>query len=344
MTDRPHASFSLRTFGVAAVSLAALLGASAHIGACAAGQVRADGPSRGAGSSAATPRLAGSLDGIFSAVIVDDPLPGADVPTRIAWALDVARATTAESYDADEALESVSDVPATLSPQRAAWYRVDEAINLATVASSPSPIGPPVSVAAQRSASRRAVKPGHLRLYVPKARERYDIELYDASGRMRLPAIVEATRALRDHGSQVSRSVSPRLLAMLYLVGQHFDAELQIISGYRVRGVNASRGSRHGSAEACDFRIEGVGIRTIADYAETTFAQLGMGVYPTSGFVHMDTRQQTFYWQDSSGPGQRSRTRARAITQRGNPTEDVTLRSVHMTEREVYAWPSRSSE
>lgn len=334
MTYRSRASSTPRRLW-----FAALIAVSVHLVSCASIQPRSVTGPRGSASQDA--RIAGSLDGIVSSVMTDDPLPGADVATRIAWAIDIARATTAESYDADEALESVSAVPTTLSPQRAAWYRVDEAINLATVAAAPSPVGDPISVAAQRIASQRNVKPGHLRLYVPKARERYDIELYDAQGRMRLPAIVEATRALRDHNSQISRSVNPRLLAMLYLVGQHFDAELQVISGYRVRGVNASRGSRHGSAEACDFRIEGVSIRDIAGYAERTFANLGMGVYPNSGFVHMDTRTQTFYWQDSSGPGQRSRTRARAITQRGNPNEDVTLRSVHMTEREVYAWPTR---
>src|SRR5699024_6216105 len=116
--------------------------------------------------------------------------------------------------------------------------------------------------------------------YVPKERERYDIQLYDTDGRMQLKGVFEASKALRDHNSQIIKPIHPRLLAMLYLVGQHFDKELEVISGYRVRGVNASRGSRHGFGKAADFRISGVNIYTISAYAESTFAELGMGVYP----------------------------------------------------------------
>lgn len=283
----------------------------------------------------------GALEGISSAVLLEDPLPGADAPTRIAWAMDQARFAAAESWDADEALD-ISAAPVTLSPQRAAWYRVDEAINLASVAAAPSPDGEPVSVEAQRAAQSARVKPGYLHLYLPKGRERVQIQLYDEYGRMRLQGIVEASYLMRDFRSGIVRSIHPRLLAMMYLVGQHFDAELEIISGYRVRGVNASRGSRHGSGEAVDFKISGVSLRAITDYAESTFANLGMGIYPNSGFVHMDTRTQTFYWSDTSRAGQRSRTRARSTQRRGDPSKDPTMRSVHLSEQELYAWPKRN--
>lgn len=286
--------------------------------------------------------LHGSLDGIQSAVIQHDPLPGANVMERMAWALDQARFAAAESWDADEALD-IGAAPETLSPQRAAWYRVDEALNLATVAAAPSPVGDPVSVEAQRAAQAARIPPGYLHLYLPKGRERVQIQLYDEYGRMRLQGIVEASRIMRDFRSGIVRSINPRLLAMLYLVGQYFDSEIEIISGYRIRGVNASRGSRHGSGEAVDFRIQGVSLREITNYTESTFANLGMGIYPNSGFVHMDTRKQTFYWSDTSRSGQRSRTRARAITLRGDPAKDPTMRSVHLTEQELYAWPKRGS-
>lgn len=278
----------------------------------------------------------GSFDGLDSAVFEVDPVHGASPQERVEWAVELARATTAESYDADEALDAVTRVVPKISPIRAAMYRVDEAVNLAHIASLPSPHGKPASIEQRRATEGRNVKPGHLRLYIPRSREHYDIQLYDESGRMRLAAVVEASQALRDHNSQIAKSIHPRLLAMLYLIGQHFDQELQIISGYRVRGVNASRGSRHGSGEAADLRIQGVSIHAIAAFAESTFANLGMGVYPTSRFVHIDTRTQTFYWQDRSGPGQRSRTRARAITRRGSADTDPTLRSIHMTENEVF--------
>lgn len=281
----------------------------------------------------------GSLQGFESAVYANDPILGADVYERVAWAVERAKDTTNESYDAYEAIADIASAPEELSPTDAASGWVEMATVLGTVAATPSPNAEPVSIEQRRRASERNIPPGHLRLWVARERKRYDIKLYDHRGRMQLDAVIEASKALRDQSSQIVKPISPRLLAMLYLVGQHFDKELQIVSGYRVRGVNASRGSRHGFGKAADFRISGVNIYSIAAFAESTFAQLGMGVYPTSGFVHMDTRRTTFYWRDNSGPGQRTRTRARSINRRGDPRRDPTLRSMHMTEHEVFIAP-----
>lgn len=226
-----------------------------------------------------------------------------------------------------------------------AWLRIDEALNFASVASAPSPEAAPVSIERQRIArEERTVPPGELWLDVINSREEYRIRLYDSSGRMRLEAIREASWAFRDLRAERARSVNPRLLAMLYLIQQHYDRELEVVSGYRVRGVNATEGSRHGSASACDLRIEGVSIREIARLAESSFANVGVGYYPNSGFVHVDARERTFYWIDYSGSGQRSRTRARSIDVRTDPEDDLTLRSVHITEEELYQLPPRYAE
>ena len=126
---------------------------------------------------------------------------------------------------------------------------------------------------------------------------------------------------------------------MLYLVGQHYDAPLNVVSGYRQRGITATEGSRHGAANACDFYVDGVGVRSLARTIEGMFANVGVGYYPRSGFVHLDSRRRTYYWIDNSGPGQRSRTRTRSIEVAANPADDVTLRSVHVTEQELYIPP-----
>lgn len=284
-------------------------------------------------------KVAGEIERFQSAVFDRDPVPGTDVYERVAWAVERARDTTNASYEVDEAFADIGHLPEKLTPERAAQMRVEMAALLAHIAATPSPNSEPATIEQRRRAQERTILPGHLRLWVPKERERYDIQLYDANGRMQLRGVFEASKALRDHASQIIKPVDPRLLAMLYLVGQHFDKELEVISGYRVRGVNATRGSRHGYGKAADFRISGVNIYTIAAYVESTFAQLGMGIYPTSGFVHMDTRSTTFYWLDRSGPGQRTRTRARAIDRRADPGKDPTLRSIHLTEQELFAWP-----
>lgn len=283
--------------------------------------------------------VAGSLQGFESAVYDDDPVPGADVYERVTWAVERAQDTTNESYDAFEAIADIHGAPPELSPVDAASGWVEMATVLGTIAATPSPNAEPVSIERRRRANKRNVPPGHLHLRVARERKSYDIKLYDNRGRMQLDAVIKASRALRDQSSQIVKPIDPRLLAMLYLVGQHFDKELEVVSGYRVRGVNASKGSRHGFGKAADFRISGVNIYNIAAFAESTFAQLGMGVYPTSGFVHMDTRRTTFYWRDNSGPNQRTRTRARSIDRRGDPQRDPTLRSIHMTEHEVFTAP-----
>jgi hypothetical protein len=36
---------------------------------------------------------------------------------------------------------------------------------------------------------------------------------------------------------------------------------------------------------------------------------VGVGVYPSSGFVHIDVRDRSYFWVDASGPGKRNRER-----------------------------------
>lgn len=325
-------------FSSAARTLCVLLAAMVIFTGCSGAQ-RAVTSSGEPVSHASNERILGEVDHFESTVFDHDPVPGTDVYERVAWAVERARDTTNAAYDSDEAFADIERTPEKLTPTAAAQSRVEMAALLAHIAAMPSPNDEPATIEQRRRAQEREIPPGHLRLWVPKERERYDIKLYDTNGRMQLRGVFEASKALRDHASQIIKPVDPRLLAMLYLVGQHFDKELEVISGYRVRGVNATRGSRHGFGKAADFRISGVNIYTIAAYVESTFAQLGMGVYPTSGFVHMDSRTTTFYWLDRSGPGQRTRTRARAIDRRADPSKDPTLRSIHLTEQDIFAWP-----
>ena len=55
--------------------------------------------------------------------------------------------------------------------------------------------------------------------------------------------------------------------------------------------------------------------------------------------VHLDDRDVTFYWVDYSGPGQRSRTRARSIDVRTDPADDPTTVTPNITEERLYILP-----
>ena len=217
-----------------------------------------------------------------------------------------------------------------------AWLIVDEALNLARLEVAPEADARPVSIQRRLAAENRTqVKPGELRLYSVNTRERARIQLYDRAGRMTQEAVRQASYLLRDQRARSTRSIDTRLLAMLYLVGQHFDAELRVVSGYRTRFLNATEGSRHGQARACDFNMPGVSLREITAFAEATFARVGVGVYPHSGFVHLDARESTYLWVDVS-KSKKSKYRARPVRDRVSIAKDPTMHGPHINEELLY--------
>lgn len=116
-----------------------------------------------------------------------------------------------------------------------------------------------------------------------------------------------AAHVLRDPRTGNEHPVDPRVLDLVYRVAVHFDAhEVRIISGYRTPH-NGSH-SNHGKGRAIDLVIPGASDEDVARFArEQGF--VGVGVYPTSGFVHLDVRERSYFWVDYSGPGKRNRTR-----------------------------------
>ena len=110
-----------------------------------------------------------------------------------------------------------------------------------------------------------------------------------------------ASHALRDPRSNQEKPIEPRVLDLAYRVQVHFQAKaLRVVSAYR-RGV-----SKHGKGRAIDIVVPGARDDEVARFART-FGYVGVGLYPRSGFVHLDTRPRSYFWVDSSGPGQKSR-------------------------------------
>lgn len=108
---------------------------------------------------------------------------------------------------------------------------------------------------------------------------------------------------LRDFRNGKVRQPPDRLLYQLYQVQQHFDAPVEIVSGYRHW---ARPTSRHFKGWAVDFKVEGVDPKVVWAYCKE-FKDVGCGHYPTSQFVHMDVRDKSYAWIDMSGPGERAR-------------------------------------
>jgi uncharacterized protein YcbK (DUF882 family) len=110
-----------------------------------------------------------------------------------------------------------------------------------------------------------------------------------------------ASHALRDPRNNQERSIDARVLDLAYRVQTHFQVNaLRVVSCYR-RG-----GSKHGKGRAIDIVVPGARDEEVARFART-FGFVGVGLYPRSGFIHLDTRPRSYFWVDSSGPGQKSR-------------------------------------
>ncbi|MEN3029102.1 MAG: DUF882 domain-containing protein [Aquificaceae bacterium] len=111
-------------------------------------------------------------------------------------------------------------------------------------------------------------------------------------------ALREINHLLRDHRSGEVTSMDLKLLDLLYLITRLSEKErIVVISGYRSPGTNAylhkkkrgvARESYHTLGKAVDIRIEGMSLQALRELALNLRAG-GVGYYPKSGFVHLDT-------------------------------------------------------
>lgn len=122
--------------------------------------------------------------------------------------------------------------------------------------------------------------------------------VYWRDGRYAPDATRELNVLLRDHRAAKVAPINPRLFDALWDVCQALDADepYKVICGYRSRQTNASkrrvsrgvaRESYHTRGMAVDVALEGRSLRAVAGQAKALETG-GVGVYPRSGFVHLD--------------------------------------------------------
>ena len=123
--------------------------------------------------------------------------------------------------------------------------------------------------------------------------------VYFANGSYLPDALAEATRVMRDWRTGDEHFIDPTLFDALHAVRLRLDTvqPFQIISGYRSPKTNAmlhrhsdgvAERSQHVQGKAIDVRIEGADLSRLRD-AALDLAAGGVGYYPSSGFVHIDT-------------------------------------------------------
>ena len=114
--------------------------------------------------------------------------------------------------------------------------------------------------------------------------------------------VKRAARAFAPRDSRV-HPVAPHLLDLVYRAMRHFQATMvHLVSGYR----RDRAGSRHTQGRAIDMVLPGVSNDDLAEYTRQ-YGFVGVGIYPKSGFVHLDVRNSSFFWVDNTLPDERSR-------------------------------------
>lgn len=123
--------------------------------------------------------------------------------------------------------------------------------------------------------------------------------VYWQDGRYVAEGLAAINHLLRDHRSGEAGNMEPMLLDLLHLLRQRLDLTqpYEVISGYRSPLTNAqlrqhsngvAKNSLHMEGRAIDVRLSGDALRHLL-YAARDLRAGGVGYYPRSGFIHLDT-------------------------------------------------------
>jgi uncharacterized protein DUF882 len=116
-----------------------------------------------------------------------------------------------------------------------------------------------------------------------------------------------ADRFLRDHFTNESTKMEPKLVSMVVAAAVHFHSDIaDVVSGFRhpkynlylrKKGHQVARDSQHTHGNAIDFYIPNVDTKVLHAWAKAQKLG-GVGLYLESKFVHMDTGPIRFWSGD----------------------------------------------
>ena len=173
----------------------------------------------------------------------------------------------------------------------------------ALVLISPTPAGVQPGEISNTGASATTGAERSVQLFNTHTNERIDI-VYKRGDEYVSSALAKLDYFLRDHNTNEVRHFDPRLydiLADLTASVGHPGGEIDIVCGYRTPETNAALRahtngvaihSLHIQAKAIDLRMPGVNTLKLRR-AALALARGGVGYYPHSDFIHVDTGRVT---------------------------------------------------
>jgi uncharacterized protein YcbK (DUF882 family) len=141
---------------------------------------------------------------------------------------------------------------------------------------------------------------GNIHLRNLYRQEELKVNIFNADGSYNNDILKQLSHLLRCKRTDTEIAIEPRLFTILSHVYDHFGGRrIEITSGYRNQRKTTSN---HYRGSATDIMIEGVHPKRLRGFIESLDAGfMGVGIYPKSGFVHVDIRPPPAYrWIDYS--------------------------------------------
>ncbi len=126
--------------------------------------------------------------------------------------------------------------------------------------------------------------------------EQVEVVFDTASGDMDEATYRAVKHLMRCRRTGAEAPIDPRLIEMLYKLSQRAGEKIVLISGFRTPAFAVSN-SYHTRGMAADIRIPGMTTLMVRDLARSMGVR-GVGYYPRSQFVHVDLRDEPYFWTD----------------------------------------------
>jgi uncharacterized protein YcbK (DUF882 family) len=154
-------------------------------------------------------------------------------------------------------------------------------------------------LAPARAGAATDAAPGRLALYNTHTREGLAVVYRDEAGRYDPDALARVNHVLRCHRTGEEGAIDVRVIEFLRAVDVELGGgrEIHVISGFRSaeynawlirRGSGVSERSLHMVGRAIDVRFPGLPLAQVRR-AALELGRGGVGHYPASGFVHLDS-------------------------------------------------------